>query len=315
MEKAPSDIYIKLTKKGEDHFVKRIIGEDDFDKSIVGQYEKLKLKEFYVPKEFRRSIMASMIEQSTKKLEREQVTLDEIIESTTDSYNIVKDLVLKVGFDENTIKLAKTTISTIQNSFDKKSPLGHYLKKLLDNESTYAYQHSMLISIISRGTIKRLEWGEGAQLASQLEKMIMVSLFHDIKLEDDALLKISSQEELTKAGLIPYYQEQVLNHANEASTFIKSFPGTPIGVDVIIRQHHGTSNGIGFPETFSASISPMAIAFIVIEKFVELMLNPPEGKISLKEIFNLMTEIFPSQTYRKIIKAIKESIIASLSEK
>ena len=89
-------------------------------------------------------------------------------------------------------------------------------------------------------------------------------------IEEEKLLKIMDLDSLRKANLTPRERDAVLNHANKAALLAQTYPRLPQGVDIIIKQHHGVSNGVGFPEALTAGISPMAIFFVVVEDFMNI---------------------------------------------
>ncbi len=149
-----------------------------------------------------------------------------------------------------------------------------------------------------------MEWGSQEQQNILLEKITMVSFFHDIHLEEERLLKIMDTKALKKANLTPNEKDLVMNHANKAALLIQSYPKLPQGVDLIIKQHHGVSNGVGFPEFFTAGISPMAIFFMVIEDFVTQMLEQKD----LSGIPNILIHLkakYELPTYRKVVTEIE----------
>ena len=85
---------------------------------------------------------------------------------------------------------------------------------------------------------------------------------------------------------------------------MQGIPKLPQGVDIIVKQHHGQSNGIGFPDKLSSSISPLAIFFIVIEHFVTLLLEYKE-KINFEVIFDELYNTHTLPSYRKIIDVLR----------
>jgi HD-GYP domain-containing protein (c-di-GMP phosphodiesterase class II) len=136
----------------------------------------------------------------------------------------------------------------------------------------------------------------------------MVSFFHDIYLEEEKLLKIMDQESLRKANLTPRERDAVLNHANKAALLVQGYPRLPQGVDVIIKQHHGVSNGVGFPEVLTAAISPMAIFFVVIEDFVTCILENSES-LNFTPILAHLKQRYQLPTYRKIVTEIEHMLL------
>jgi HD-GYP domain-containing protein (c-di-GMP phosphodiesterase class II) len=196
------------------------------------------------------------------------------------------------------------TLQQMKNQITKNDKLGQLLRKLLDDQLSYAYRRSFMICLFSYTLFPKMEWGSQEQQTILLEKITMVSFFHDIYLEEERLLKIMDNEAMKKANLTPLEKDLVINHANKAALLIQSYPKLPQGVDLIIKQHHGVSNGVGFPEFLTAGISPMAIFFVVIEDFVTQLLEQKDTASIPNIMINLKAK-YQLPTYRKVVTEIE----------
>ena len=81
----------------------------------------------------------------------------------------------------------------------------------------------------------------------------------------------------------------------------------PIGADLLIKQHHGIGNGIGFAAEFRDDISPLSKIIIVSESFVEELMNKKnagENEIKVGEIIKDLKEKFPKHSYKKIVDTL-----------
>src|SRR5690606_6673317 len=107
----------------------------------------------------------------------------------------------------------------------------------------------------------------------QEDKLSFIAYFHDIALNTDEEAMIHSNQELKNSPLNRPSKLLVEKHAQVAAELVAKYPHAPMGADQLIRQHHGTLNGIGFSEHFGSNISPMAIVFIVAEEFTRIVLK------------------------------------------
>jgi hypothetical protein len=84
----------------------------------------------------------------------------------------------------------------------------------------------------------------------------------------------------------------------------------PFGVETIIKQHHGTRDGIGF-STYPMSISPLALLFMVAEEWVHLILKAEELNIKLerKEILQKLRLKYKGFSYDPILRALEDLTI------
>ena len=104
-------------------------------------------------------------------------------------------------------------------------------------------------------------------------------------------------------------KELVLNHARMAAELVITYRRSPMGADLLIKQHHGMTNGIGFAIDFKDDISPLSKIVIISEAFVEEYMkgkdNDPNYQIDLKKIIPTLIEKFKKSTYKKIIETLE----------
>src|SRR5690606_12585819 len=135
--------------------------------------------------------------------------------------------------------------------------------------SSYLFKHTQILTYICLHIIKNIDWGN----AEQEEKISFIAFFHDIALEKDEHAEIKTTIELKKANFPLAERQLIEKHAQLAAEFVSKFPHAPMGADQIIRQHHGTLNGIGFSEHWGNNISPISIVFIVAEEFTRIIMK------------------------------------------
>jgi len=306
-----ADIYIRIKKQGGDQFVKRINADEEMDKGIVKKYELMNLTELYVKKENFSHLMNQILNQSIKRIVEAHRAGENILEVSSDSYEISQNFIEQLGVTPGTIKMAKTSIKSMMKTVSANSKLSAILKEILQNESSYSYKRSYLVSLFAYQIMPELGWGRGEQLHQNLEKMTFVSFFHDAYLRDDKLVRIMSNDELEASDLTGAEKTLVLEHANRASTLVQGIPQCPAGIDVIIRQHHGAANGIGFPTSLTSSISPMAVVFIVLEDFSDHILRSVynKEKVSIIETLTKLEEKYKLPSFKKVLELLKNLLV------
>lgn len=308
MSISPCDVFIKLVKKNGDEFVKRLNYGENFTKEDLIKYEDLGLTEFYILREEYEDFMNGLFLQTLNNLKIRR-TLAENIEVLGDSFVISTDIMREIGITPGCLAMVDQTVHMMKAQIQKTDKLGMLLKKLLDDKMSYSYRHSYLISALAYTLLPKMEWGSGDQQNILLEKICMVSYFHDIYLDDERLVKIADLEGLKKGGFTSRENDAVMNHAHKAALLVQTYPKLPQGVDLIIKQHHGVSNGVGFPEALTSSISPMAIFFMVVEDFATniLAIAEPADNLSasMKEAIKPLKEKYQLPSYRKIVTEIE----------
>ena len=233
-----------------------------------------------------------------------------------------KSEALKIGFSFAAASLlgspeATTEVMNIANACTKvmeevvnDSPSLKKLMSILNSQRDgYVYTHSILAAYVSNHIIRRVSWGG----ESHIEKINFVLFFHDIMLAPIyAKYPILKYEEdlLFSEVLTDKEKEVVLNHARMAAEVIVTYKRAPIGADLLIKQHHGITNGIGFAMDFKDDISPISKIVLVSEAFIEEIMkmrdSNPDYQLDVKKILALLHEKFKKPTYKKIIETLED---------
>ncbi|MBT7609212.1 MAG: hypothetical protein HN576_05620 [Bacteriovoracaceae bacterium] len=309
-----ADIFILIKKKHKDQYVKRILANDNFDKNLLLKYKQSGLEELYVAKEYRHQFWDALISENINRLKEvfknsNDFPEEYIIELSNDTYNLSQDLLNSIGLNEQTVKMTQASIKAmtgIVKSMDKMGPL---LKKLLSNEGSYAYKKCHLISMFSVDVLKKLDWFPSDKFDESLNIMVFVSFMHDIVLIKEDLIKIHSKIDLYRSLASDKEKELIKNHANIVATLVGKYPRAPGGADNVIKQHHGTTNGIGFSEVYNSNLSKYTIVLIVIEAFVIRILDFNSSEDSLKSIISHFYEEFTQPSYKKVLDALVSTIL------
>jgi hypothetical protein len=158
---------------------------------------------------------------------------------------------------------------------------------------SYNFKNFMNLS----GAFHMLGKNNYMDLAKDVEKLMGVALFHDVRLKEDQAL-IFSLSELKQAKLTDIQEETVLDHARDAAEILQGEKEFPMDMGKIIREHHGDISGLGFPEPPKDTIGHLSKVFLATERF-------------LKELYE--TKDAPSLT--KILKSLDEDIYKKIIER
>lgn len=301
------DIYIKLKRKDEDQYIKRLFAGDNFDQNTIKRYEEQGLNELFIKKENREAFLNLLLQSSTPP-----VSTDVSIATSSKKYELQKDILNMFGLNDETMGMANSFIKEMLGVALKNKKLGPLLKELLSKEGSYAFKHSQLICFFSALILPKLDIGKGKFFAAAMEKMSFAAFFHDLLLMDDSYHTINSKLTLYEAKLDDKARELVMNHPNLMATMIQSQSGVPTDVDHIIRQHHGVSHGVGFVEMPNVNIGPYAILFVVLEDFSDKILNFEKEKSNVQDIFKSLYAKYSLPTYKKIVDALKSCVAESM---
>lgn len=302
IQNTPCDVYIRI-KKGpnEYQFVKRIHSKDVFDKTIIQKYEDQGLKEFFISKDYIQYFTTFVTSNLIKKLERDDLSLEERIMTTANGHDIVRDSINMMGLETSTIDLSDASVDSMIKSVKDSPQVASLLKFLFSNKISYAYQHSHLLALLCHYILSKQSWYK----PEHLEVLSFVSFFSDITLKSHQQMQISSMEDLAKSNLTSDEKNQVINHARDAVDIIKKHPGATEYIQTVLLQSHGALDGVGLEENPSEDLHPLSRIFIVADTFVKILLNPamPSTK---KDILPVLYERFKNPSYQKIIKALEQ---------
>ncbi len=301
------DVYIKIKKEGKDHYIKCLNSNDRFTKADIDKYMNQGLKEFHIPRSHFSSFVNFLTNKMVEKLEAPLLKSEEKVTVAANAYDLSIERIQSIGVDEFTIGIVESTVKSIMSSVNDTNALGRFLKQMKDNPLSYGYANAYMCSLILHKVIGHFEWAT-PQIK---EKITHVAYFHNISLKNDELMKIKSNLELEKAKLSRADQQLVMNHALHSAQLVETFPSLPEGISQIIREHHGSKGGIGFPEPMSNPILPLSMMFIVVEDFVDEFLKIPGNPTNadMEGIFVKLNQRYTKSTYAQTVEALSKMVL------
>lgn len=255
----------------------------------------------FVKKEDRLNFLNNYNQVVASKLELVDLNEDEKIQAVESSQFLLQERLAKVGITEETIELSQRNLRQMLETTKKTPSLMRLLKRLLKNKSGYLFKHSQILMFVSAHLMDHLDWGT----EEQKEKLQFIAYFHDIALENDVQAQIHDTQALRQSSIPPKKKELVKKHAQLSAALVAQYPNAPMGAEQIIKQHHGTLNGLGFSEHYSQNVSPMAIVHILAEDFVDAIIHAGE-KFDVKAKIAEMREQYTTQRFKKIIDILAE---------
>jgi HD-GYP domain-containing protein (c-di-GMP phosphodiesterase class II) len=306
---APVSLFLEIKKDDEKINYVKLANKGDSVEGILKRLEKEKIENIFVFSN-ERLAMVNCLSQ----------ILSEEIKNAHNLSNEDKKEVLDRGFDFfisqffgpetslEIIDLGKNCVSLVEEIVGEAPNLRSILKMFVSNKNNYGYKHSMIAAYVASHLIKNVPWGG----SSHIEKINFVLFFHDIYLvpilNKYPHLKIE-EDLLFNSELSVKEKEIVLNHARLSAEFVVTLKKCPMGVDLLIKQHHGMVNGTGFAIDFKDDISPLSKVIIIAEAFVTELIafEGKEGMAAefLPQIVMKLNEKFKRNTYTKIIKYLE----------
>lgn len=309
----PCDVFIRI-KKGPDEyqFVKRIHGGDTFSKTMILKYTEQGLKVFYIPKDMQMNFTNSVSDQLVARVEQGFDNLDEEINYMGQTVEIALNEIKNMGFTSATIQLTETIIDNIIKSSKKSPEMSGILRKIVNSKTSYIYRHCHMSSIVANEMLKALSIDD----EKLFQSMAYASLFKDISLVDkETLAKIVTFDELESSELGEEDWDLVFNHALEASVMVRKQNEVPLGVDDIIKVHHGSQNGKGFSTVNVNKFTTPQQVFVISCEFVRELLRYKEEGGELSPIVGELYKKYPEPKTAKVIQALESVLRKSKNAK
>lgn len=309
IDRTPCEIYIRIKKSADDYqFVKRFHGGDTFNKQVIKRYEEQGLKHFHVHKDFIKNFTNFVSDHLVLRLDQTPIESNEIIDAMAESFDYVSKEILKFGFTSATLQLTESIIGKMVQTVEKSPEMSGLLHRIINSKSSYLYQHAHMTSVVASECLKELGIGK----KEAYNKLAYAAFFQNISLvEREDLARISSYEELEEANLSEEDWDMVFNHALEASLLISKNPDAPLGVDEIIKSHHGATNGKGYTKTNLDSLPGLTRIFVLAADFAKHFLDHREKHNDGKELVPVIKTLFekyPTEEAAKVLKIIEQTL-------
>lgn len=299
INKTNLDIYISAGEKGYRQLFK---AHQDIDHNLLQNLKVSGEAKLFVKKDDRLSLVNYLTQTQVSQLDNELLSANEQVSATSMMNELVSSKISELGITPETISEANSNMKQIASMGNKSRVMKDLLKNLINNSDNFLFQHTVMLNFLTNHIAKTMSWG----LEEKRMKLSFVAFFHDITLKTPELAQIHSKVELHNARLSEEDFNLVENHAHKSAELITKFPHAPMGVDQLIRQHHGSLNGIGFQESFSSALSPMVLTFIVAEEFTHLVLKNSGHVIPTDTIISMLREKFPTGRFKRIIDGLAQ---------
>ncbi len=300
------DVFIRIKKGPDDYqFVKRIHAGDAFSKSMVKRYVEQNLTHFYIAKDMQKNFTNFLSDQLVQLLDQDYDEIDEQIQVIADSYSVATKEILKLGFTSATVQLTDSIVDNMVDVFGKTSEMSGLLHKIINSKSGYLYQHCHMTSVVASECIKNL----GIETKADHEKLAFAAFFKDISfVENEDLARITTYDELEASNISEEDWDLVFNHALESSVLIRKHPEAPLGVDEIVKLHHGAMNGKGFSTANVSKMNSLQQIFLISSEFVKELMAFRERGGKPTPIIDELYQKYPTPEMINVIKALETTL-------
>ena len=299
-ESLPFDLFIRVNR---DKFIKRIPCFEAFDEVMLQDFESRGIKDFYCEKKHNRDFSMMLINNMINKVERSYESEKAKLKAKNDVFLTTKEIVNNLGISSRVIEVCESAIERIKADVANESgQFGAYIQNLIGNPKlTFQYKLIELTSFVSGQILEDLNLPNKDE---DIKKLVFVSFFCDMSIQDQKLLHVRNSDQLEKLTLQEHNEVSV--HALRASELVGTYKNAPKDVNLIIRQHHGSFSGIGFPEQKSQELHELSKIFQLSQEFAyEILANPD---IPMTDLLKKFINAYYGLTSLKLLQALGDSM-------
>lgn len=266
--------------------------------------ERLGDKKFiYCKSSYRLELVNSFTSGMKSLLDSKNISTEERLIHSDTAFSMISTSITHIGLPETTRDLVKSSVTSMEKIINEVPSLSKLYQLLQDNSTSLRYKHSLIACHIGQFLLAKETWSS----RQHLEQWTYLCFFHDIFLEDDSWLFFDNDDDVNKSNLTARSKSILLNHARLASQVVSQSKELPVGIDMLIKQHHGSKMGDSLSKV-SMSISQTCIYFILVEEYVSFLLSDGERKKSADEIYSHIEKLFkkyPFPNYKKFIPVLR----------
>lgn len=298
LKRSVVDVYFR---EGREYHLK-FEANADFSQDIIKNLSA-NTANLYVTKNDRLRFVANITSELVTLIPNQEMNADDAMKVQQMGMSLLQEKINLLGITPETVELSKRNIKQMVGNSKKYPKLGNLVARMLKNKASYLFKHTQILSHVCLHIMEHIDWGN----EDQKQKIAFVCFFHDIVLETDEQAMIHSEKELKAATISAPAKELVRKHAQLSAEMVHKFPSAPMGADIIIRQHHGVTHGIGFSESYGGNLSPMTIVLILAEDFTDGILRSAavDSALNVPAKIAQMREKYPTQRFQKIIDLIE----------
>ena len=302
LEKSPTDTFIKIGKGDNTQFIKRIHEGEGLEKNTIDRYMTSGVVDLYVESENRIKFVEAITEQLIKVIDDPESTVEDTMSAADKIQETVARNIEVLGITPQIERSCRRAMKQMKSDGDKFPIIKSLLALLIKNKAGFRFKHSQITGYLATAILRKIDWGKN----EQEETLTFVSFFHDISIKKDSMCQIDSEKALKDAAYTDKDKERLNQHAQKSAELIHNYPHAPMGASTIIRQHHGIMNGLGYSDSYSGSLSPLAIVFMVAEKAAHLVLESEFEELNRMKIMYDLEKVFKTKRFEKMLEAISE---------
>ncbi|MBY0416081.1 MAG: hypothetical protein K2Q18_18055, partial [Bdellovibrionales bacterium] len=235
--------------------------------------------------------------------DQSNLPIEERFDQTEIAFELITEAVGIIDLPPEIINLSRATIRSMEKIIVQIPELAALYRSFVAQNSSRRFKHSLLMIYLGQFVIQKQSWNT----PHITQQWTYLCFFHDIALDRDEFLDFEYDEDVMNSALSSTEKHLIINHAQITAKLLGDIRDLPVGLDVLVKQHHGSKMGNSLTG-ISMSISPICIIFIMLENYVNFLLVNNEAPKTSKEITNFIEELFvkyPFPNYKRFIPFLR----------
>ncbi len=289
----PFDLFIKIS---DSKYLKRIPAHEVIDSSTFSSFMSNGVTDLHFERKHNRDFSMMLINNMINRVDQEYSTIDEKLVATNDVFLTTQQIVEKLGFKPRVVEVCESVLNQITVDVSSgKDNFSKFLKQLrTQTDLSFHYRLMELTSFIAIQIVDVMEINNKRDC---IPKIVFASMFCDYTLKTPGHIHIRSTEQQKKIRLV---EQKITNeHALQASELMSKYQNAPYDSIMIIKQHHGSLTGVGFPKEISPNLLPLAKCLMTAQEIAYQILMESErhpidvlSDIKLKFIDTPLEDLF-----------------------
>ncbi len=298
----PFDLFIKLSER---KFIKRIHKHEEIAKDLITALQEKGIQELYCEKIFNRDFSMMLINNMINRVDRPYATVSEEIHARNEVFETTREIIQNLGLTGRVVEVCDATVEGMcQDVLKEPDQFSAYLTAL-KNDKSLEFQFKLINLTNYIGSQLILDMGL-PQADEQVKKFVFASYFSDMMIKNPIFVHYRRAEELLR--LPQEEQNEVYYHAVKASELVTTYRDLPKEVALIIRQHHGSLTGLGFPSEKPSELHPLAkILFVAQDLSHSILTNAETPALDILKGFLRKNK---ASGLSELVKCLESSLLA-----
>ena len=265
----PFDLFVKIANG---KYLKRIPANEEIDEFTINAFKAKGLKELHFEKKFNREFSNMLLNNMITKVELTYSSEEEKFKAANEVFLTTRDIVQSIGLPPKVVEVCESVMERItQDVKANKDKFSTYLMDIKTSSNlNFQFRFIELSSYIATQIVTAID--EHTK-DDQIKAIVFATFFCDISLKHASHLNYRTEESMKE--LWPQDKKLIKEHAIMGCEVVLKYKNAPSLAAEVVKQHHGSLNGIGFPKEISEDLLPLAKCLMASQEIAFAILKSP----------------------------------------